>query len=208
MNIIKKIFNNTGKPEGFFGKMMVNSMNSGHAKVSDWGISNFPDIKPERIVDLGCGGGRNTKVFLKKYPDAHVTAMDYSDISVAATEKLNNEEIQNGRCKVIEGNVKNIPLPDKEFNLATAFETIYFWPNLEKCFKEVYRILKHDSYFIITNEADGETDKDKNWENTIDNMKIYKIDEICAMLKNAGFTSVSVRRMEKNSWVSFIAHKL
>ena len=29
-----------------------------------------------------------------------------------------------------------------EYELATAFETIYFWPGLEKCFAEVARILK------------------------------------------------------------------
>ena len=36
MGLFKKFVNQTRKPEGFLGKMMVRSMNSGHAKVADW----------------------------------------------------------------------------------------------------------------------------------------------------------------------------
>ena len=42
-----------------------------------------------------------------------------------------------------------------EYELATAFETIYFWPGLEKCFAEVARILKPGGIFMIVNESDG-----------------------------------------------------
>jgi len=35
VGIIKKIFSHTRKPEGFLGKMMLNRMNAGHAKIID-----------------------------------------------------------------------------------------------------------------------------------------------------------------------------
>ena len=44
MGILKQFFNNTRKPDGWMGKMMVNGMNQGHAAVSDWGLSYFPDV--------------------------------------------------------------------------------------------------------------------------------------------------------------------
>ena len=34
-------FENTRKPQGFGGKLMAKMMNSGHAKVSQWGFSNI-----------------------------------------------------------------------------------------------------------------------------------------------------------------------
>jgi ubiquinone/menaquinone biosynthesis C-methylase UbiE len=34
---------------------------------------------------------------------------------------------------------------DKMFNIVTAFETIYFWPDIYNSFREVYRILGSDS---------------------------------------------------------------
>jgi ubiquinone/menaquinone biosynthesis C-methylase UbiE len=36
----------------------------------------------------------------------------------------------------------SLPFKDEKFDLATAFETIYFWPDLVNDFKEVNRVLK------------------------------------------------------------------
>ena len=78
----KNFFSQTRKPEGFLGKIMLSTMNSGHAKLADWGMSHLPGISPGYIVDLGCGAGRNAGELLKRYRDADVTALDYSDLSV------------------------------------------------------------------------------------------------------------------------------
>ncbi len=56
MGIIKKIFNQVGKPEGFLGNMMVRGMNSGHARLSDWGLTHLPKGEPDEILEIGCGG--------------------------------------------------------------------------------------------------------------------------------------------------------
>ena len=82
MGLFKKFVSQTRKPEGFLGKMMVNGMNSGHAKMADWGLSHISSIVPVEIVELGCGGGRNAGELLNRYPGAKVTAIDYSDVSV------------------------------------------------------------------------------------------------------------------------------
>lgn len=81
--LFKKYVNQTRKPEGFLGKMMVSSMNSGHAKMADWGFAHLPQMDVSAAVELGCGGGRNAGELLKRYPKAKVTAVDYSSLSVA-----------------------------------------------------------------------------------------------------------------------------
>ena len=58
--------------------MMVSSMNSGHARVADWGISHLKGFEPNEMLELGCEGGRNAAELLKKYPSAKMTAIDYS----------------------------------------------------------------------------------------------------------------------------------
>ncbi len=82
MGILKSFFNQTRKPEGKLGKVMLSSMNSGHAKLADWGFTHLPPIYPDQIVELGCGAGRNAGELLRKYPTAHLTAIDYSELSV------------------------------------------------------------------------------------------------------------------------------
>ena len=141
MGLFKKFVSQTRKPEGILGKMMLSGMNSGHAKMADWGLSHLPPVTPAKAVDLGCGGGRNTGELLKRYPKAHVTAIDYSDLSVEKAKAYNQAAIAENRCTVRQGDVSDLRLPAASFNLATAFETVYFWPGLEKCFAQVLQQL-------------------------------------------------------------------
>ena len=82
MELFRSFLRNTRKPEGFLGKCMVASMNYAHAALADWGLGCLPKTGPVRIAELGCGGGRNIRALLRKYPAATVTALDYSEISV------------------------------------------------------------------------------------------------------------------------------
>ena len=56
MALLKNFFNQTRKPEGFLGKLMLSTMNSGHAKLADWGLSHLPALSVSAAADLGCGG--------------------------------------------------------------------------------------------------------------------------------------------------------
>ncbi|WP_443626684.1 class I SAM-dependent methyltransferase, partial [Catenibacterium sp.] len=65
------------------------------------------------------------------------TGMDYSEVSVAESQKLNAYAIKQGKCSVVQGDVSAIPFPDAAFDYVSAFETVYFWPGLAKCFTEI-----------------------------------------------------------------------
>ena len=87
-------FQNTCKPSGLGGRLMVKMMNSGHAKLADWGFSQIQAKADARVLDAGCGGGANVAVWLKQCPKGRVTGMDYSEISVAETRKINDAAIK------------------------------------------------------------------------------------------------------------------
>lgn len=53
-------------------------------------------------------------------------------------------------CCVVQGDVSAIPFPDAVFDYVSAFETVYFWPGLEKCFFEINRVLKNGGTFLIS----------------------------------------------------------
>ena len=48
-------FENTRQPQGFGGKLMTKMMNSGHAKLSQWGFSNISTKSDAEVLDVGCG---------------------------------------------------------------------------------------------------------------------------------------------------------
>lgn len=207
MGLYKKFVSQTRKPEGTLGKMMVNGMNSGHAKMADWGMSHLPVMSPSQIAELGCGGGRNAGELAIKFPSARVTAIDYSEVSVAKSKEYNKDLIASGRMSVKQGDVSDLRLPVDTYDIATAFETIYFWPGLEKCFTEVYRVLKPGGFFMIVNESDGMDDTSLKFEKIIDGMKCYTIEQIGAALKAARFSSVTSDHYNGKPWISVVAVK-
>ena len=207
MGLYRKFVNQTRKPEGALGKMMVNGMNSGHAKMADWGMSHLPVMSPEQIVELGCGGGRNAGELSKRFPKAKVIAVDYSEVSVAKAKEYNKEKIDGGKMIVQQGDVSNLNLPAESFDLATAFDTIYFWPGLEKCFAQVYKILKPGGIFMAVNESDGTDDASLKFEKIIDGMRCYTVEQISSAMKAAGFSEVTSDHFKGKPWITVIARK-
>lgn len=123
-------FENTRKPVGLGGKLMVAMMNLGHSPVARWGL-RFLRLAPNaKVLDCGCGGGANIKRLLKKCPHGVVMGIDYSPVSVEKTRKLNRIAIQEGRCAVLQGSVADMIFADDWFDAVTAFGTVYFWPDL------------------------------------------------------------------------------
>ena len=205
MGLIKKYMNQTRKPNGFLGKMMLKGMNMGHAKLSDFGISTLPDREFFNIAELGCGGGRNIDALLKKYNKAQVVGVDYSPLSVEKAKEFNANNMS--RCEIKQGDVSNLELDKDKFDLATAFETVYFWPNIEKCFKNVYDILKDKGCFLIVNELEGEDESSHKYEELIEGLKVYKITELESILKAIGFSEIKVNKMDNKAWFSIVAKK-
>ena len=194
MGILKQFFNNTRKPNGWMGKMMVRGMNQGHAAVSDWGLSYFPVVQKashSMIADFGCGGGRNTAALLKRFPAATVTALDYSKVACDKTKQFNRHEVQSGRCNVVQGDVSRLPFEAATFDVITAFETVYFWPGPVESFQEVWRVLKPGGTFMIVNESDGTKQADEKWTDIIDGMRIFTQEQLTQYLKDAGFSQIA-----------------
>ena len=102
-------FENTRKPVGLGGKLMVAMMNLGHSPVARWGL-RFLRLAPNAKV-LDCGGA-NIKRLLKKCPHGVVKGIDYSPVSVEKTRKLNRIAIQEGRCAVLQGSVADMAFDD------------------------------------------------------------------------------------------------
>ena len=208
MGLLSKIFSNTRKPEGVFGKMMVNGMNGGgHADLANWALSSLQIKEDSQILDIGCGGGANIARLIQRAPKGRVQGVDYSPVSVAKSKKVNAKAIGEGRCQVQEANVAELPYEENIFDIITAFETIYFWPDIEHCFNEVKRVLKPGGQFVIVNEDDGLSGDNEKWEKLIEGMHTYKPEEIRLHLSNSGFKGINIQKNEAKHWLKATAVK-
>ena len=199
-------FQNTCKPEGIGGKIMVNMMNAGHSSMAEWGFTHIEIRNDYRCLDIGCGGGANVKKLLVKTPYGKVIGIDYSEVSVIKSSKINKAEIENKHCEILQGNVMKLPFRKETFDIITAFETIYFWPDINEAFKQVYRVLKVSGTFMICNESNGENSKEEKWTKIIQGMKIYNSEQIKKSLEDAGFTDIKIHK-NKKGWLCVVCKK-
>ena len=167
----------------------------------------MPHFSPSNILEIGCGGGRNTRKLLEKYPESKVVAIDYSDVSVNKTKKYNKKAIKADRCTVLQQDVSKLDVEKNAFDLATATETVYFWPCINQCFKNVYDVLKTDGLFVIVNEADGLNEEASKMEGVIEGYKVYTAEELDNLLRVAGFREVKALHHNTKPWIAIIATK-
>ena len=203
---MSKFFQNTCKPQGLGGKIMVNMMNSGHAKMAEWGFEFIKLKETDTVLDIGCGGGANIAYMLKKCTKGMVKGIDYSEVSVEKSRKVNADAIKHGKCEVVCRSVMELPFSEEQFDAVTAFETVYFWPGLEKAFAQVYKVLKVGGTFLICNESCGKNQADEKWTKMIEGMVIYTAEQIKEYLEKAGFTDIKLHENGKG-WLCVTAMK-
>ena len=200
-------FENTRKPVGLGGKLMVAMMNLGHSPVARWGLQFLNAAPDAKVLDCGCGGGANLRKLLKRCPNGTVIGIDYSSVSVEKSKRLNAKAISEGRCCVLEASVTALPFEDNKFDVVTAFETVYFWPGLADCFREVYRVTKTGGIFLICNEVTGDTDKNDKWTQIISDMTIYRDVQLKTALEEAGFTDIKIHKNAHQDWLCVTGQK-
>ena len=109
---------------------------------------------------------------------------------------------------MLEASVAALPFEDNKFDVVTAFETVYFWPGLVDCFREVYRVTKTGGIFLICNEVTGDTDKNDKWTQIISDMTIYRDVQLKTALEEAGFTDIQIHKNTHQDWLCVTGQKL
>lgn len=100
-----------------------------------------------------------------------------------------------------------MPFADECFDFVSSFETVYFWPGLEKCFAEVNHFMKSGGTFLICNESDGTNAADEKWTKKISGMKIYNEKQLRTALEAAGFGNIESHSDAKKHWLCIVAKK-
>ena len=186
-------------------------MNSSHSELTDWGLEHNPIEKDLTILDVGCGGGRTISKLATIATQAKVYGIDYSDESVAATKRTNARWIGLGRVEVQHGSVSQLPFPDGMFDLVTAVETHFWWPNLPGDMREVFRVLKPGGMLILIAEvykgANTMASKLAEKYASRTGMTLLSVDEHRELFTNAGYSNVQIIEERDKGWICGIGRK-
>jgi ubiquinone/menaquinone biosynthesis C-methylase UbiE len=139
------------KPTRFVGRLFARLMNGSHSALTDWALTHFRVDRDAKVLDVGCGGGRT----LEKLAElaTSVYGIDYAPGSVAESRAHNKRIIAEGRVHVEQASVSRLPFTDDFFDLVTAIETQYYWPDVVNDMREILRVLKPGGRLIMVAES-------------------------------------------------------
>ena len=157
------------------------------------------DNKVVKVLDIGCGGGRNIKTYQTN--NIKIIGIDNSSEFVKLCK---NEELE-----VVLSSMTQIPFPDNYFDNLMVIASFHHLTNTierNKALQEMFRVLKKNGTIILSVWSKSQPAKTKrkfnNWGDTLvpwKNLKgevferyyyIFRIDEIKQLFIDNGFSII------------------
>jgi len=172
---------------------------------SDWitekALSYIPEIaKIRRILDAGCGSGRQTLV-LAKNTDADIIALDVLDQQIEAFKKNIDSYQFNQRVTAHRKSMEDLSLIKEPFDLIWSEGAIYFI-GFEKGLQHFHRYLNENGYVAVT-EVSWLTDSPDQeikhfWRNQYPDIKT--VEENVSIIESCGYELIHNFHVPSITW--------
>jgi len=197
------------RPSSGVGRLLARRMNAAHDNLTRWGLSHVDVQAGFTILDVGCGGGRTIETLASTATAGQVFGIDYSPASVAVARERNHASIEAGRVHIREGSVSSLPFPEHTFDLVTAVETHYYWPDLGADVREVMRVLKPGGTFTII--AETYRGRRNDWlyrpvMRLVLRATYLTVEQHRRLLADAGYHDVEVFEERARGWICATGH--
>ena len=182
------------------GRLTLRSMNLGHRRLHRWGLDAGSIGPDSRVLDVGCGGGAAVRRILRL-----TRAEDHSPAAVDRTRRLNTADVARGRLRVMEGSAEALPFRSACFDVVTAFETVYFWPDLETGLRETVRVLRSSGRLVVADEF-ADRRSAGAWAERLA-MRVPDARALTAACRAAGFARTTAERHPRRGWLRVVAER-
>jgi malonyl-CoA O-methyltransferase len=125
------------------------------------------DFKSKQILDLGCGTGWALKYLFQLFPQAEISALDFS------AAMLNEYSQTTEQVETIHADVHDLPFADASHDVVFS-NMLLHWCNEEDVFSECLRVLKPGGLLIMS--ALGETslyELKQAWQQVDDSVHVH-----------------------------------
>ena len=142
-----------------------NYFGTGQTLLANFGKELIDKYSISRILELGCGQGRDAIFFANL--GCNVTATDISENAINFVKKIKNEQnLQNLRL-FVHNTLNPLNFLDSNFELVYSNLALQFFDNqqLPKIFSNIEKIMNDDSFFLFSTKKSG--DKYYNFGNKI-----------------------------------------
>jgi SAM-dependent methyltransferase len=191
------------KPALLPGRLFLWLMNRSHRGVTSWGLEHVSLERDSTILDVGCGGGMTVRTLAGLATNGKVYGIDYSKESVAASRRLNADLISAARVDIRQAAVSHLPYSDATFDLVTAVETHYYWPNPVEDMREILRVLKPGGRLLVIAETYKGRSADWVYRPAMMLLRAayLTVAEHEDLLMKAGYAPVEIVEDRKHGWI-------
>ena len=175
-------------PHGDEGRKVLESMNDHHVPLWDFCLSKLPKSIDGAVLDVGCGGGGFLRRLSGRYPFAMLFGVDISRDALEMTMSVNSDIYDSGGLELHEASVDSLPFQDGSFDMVTAMETYFFWPDFDKGVGEISRVLSPGGVLAIGSELRYGGGDDEGVDSMCEEygMRILRDEAIQAVLDSHG----------------------
>jgi len=209
MGVMEKILKQARMPTGRFGTFYARLMNIGHSNLTRWGLGHISVNIDDKILDIGCGGGKTVNTLAKIATEGEIYGIDHSEVSVAVSTNKNKRLIRAGWVRILHASIDSLPFSDDMFNLVIAVESCYFWPDLINNLKEIRRVLKPGGSVILIHAMYRDERFEKRNSNLarIGNFTYHLPEDSRVFLKDTSYSSIQIEVLENKNWIAAIGTK-
>lgn len=105
------------------------------------------------LLEVGCGVGAQSEILLRRFPDLHLTGIDFSKVQLAAAEKyLSSLSLAEGRFDLHQMDATNMDFKSNSFEGAFLCWVLEHIPDPARVLSEVRRVLQPGG-IIYVNEV-------------------------------------------------------
>ena len=197
------------RPSRWVGRFFVWLMNNSHSNLTDWGLRHIKIDKNFILLDVGCGGGRTIQKLAAVAVDGKVYGVDFAEGSVAMSRSKNAELINAGRVKIKHASVSQMPFADGKFDLVTAIETQYYWPDLLNDMQEVLRVLKPGGTLLVIAESYNRSKQQRRQGPVLKLLGSTSlgVEDQRELFCEAGYTDVEIFEEREKGWICCTGRK-
>lgn len=161
-------------------------------------------------LDMGSGGGY-LGLALAEMSALQVCLLDESeDMRDIATANIGARKLSE-RVRAVTGDAHKIPLPDASVNLVVSRSSLFFWEDLTRAFREIWRVMAPGGHAYVGGGFGSEQLRkqivetmrlrDPDWAPKFD--KNRDDASYAAAMKTAGISQFEMTRGESGFWIIF-----
>jgi ubiquinone/menaquinone biosynthesis C-methylase UbiE len=113
-----------------------------------------------RILDLGTGMGYLAFPIAKKYPNVNVTGLDIVEQALVKNQEKAKDEGLN-HLEFISYDGMEFPFENGTFDMVITRYALHHFPEINKTFKEINRVLKPNGKLFISDPAPNDDDSER-----------------------------------------------